>query len=412
MIQGYVDGIIPDYQMSAWLMALYFNHMNDEERYNLTMTMLESGDIVSLSEINGKKIDKHSTGGVGDKTTLSLSPMVASLGLKVSKLSGRGLGHTGGTIDKLDAIKGFRTDLSKEEFFEIANKTGVVVAGQTSNIAPADKKIYSLRDATATVDEISLISASIMSKKLAVESDGIVLDVKAGSGAFMKSIEEAKILAESMCSIAKMNGKNVIALVTNMNQPLGNMVGNSLEVLEAIKTVKGEGPKDFYDLCVQLSAYMAELSGDFTYEQAKKRLEENIKNGTVKEIMKNWIKAQGGNEDIVENPEKHLDISKEIIHFKAEKDGVITKINTEKCGLASMVLGAGRSSKEDTIDLSVGIEFNKKLGESVLKNDIIATLYISEKSDVQNSLNLLKEAFQIDKDSEVFSPELIHAIIK
>ncbi|WP_459994554.1 thymidine phosphorylase [Marinitoga arctica] len=395
MINGYVNGEIPDYQISAWLMAIYFRGMTKEERYHLTMVMRDSGDIIDLSKIDGVKIDKHSTGGVGDKTTLAVGPLVASAGLKVSKLSGRGLGHTGGTIDKLESIPGFKTAISKDEFFRIANEVGMVVAGQTGNIAPADKKIYALRDVTDTVDEISLISASIMSKKLAVNSDGIVLDVKAGSGAFMKNVSEAIKLAKSMVEIAELNNRKIVALVTNMDQPLGDNVGNSLEVLEAIETLKGNGPKDFTELCIELGANMLDLSGLYDYEKAKKVLRENIENGKALEVMRNWIKAQGGDERVVDKPEEILPISKNIVEFRAEKNGYISHIDAEKVGIASMVLGAGRKKKEDKIDFSVGIKIFKKLGAKVNKGDVIAHLYISDVSNTEEALKLLNESYEI-----------------
>ncbi|MBM7559863.1 pyrimidine-nucleoside phosphorylase [Marinitoga litoralis] len=408
MINGYVNGNIPDYQVSAWLMAIFFNGMTKEERYYLTMTMRDSGDIIDLSGIEGVKIDKHSTGGVGDKTTLAVGPLVASAGLKVSKLSGRGLGHTGGTIDKLESIPGFKTAISKEEFFKIANEVGMVVAGQTGNIAPADKKLYALRDVTDTVDEISLISASIMSKKLAVNSDGIVLDVKTGSGAFMKNIEDAIKLAKSMVEIAELNNRKIIAIVTNMDQPLGEAVGNSLEVLEAIETLKGNGPEDFTELCIELGSNMLYLSGLYTYEEAKNVLRENIKNGKALEVMRKWIKAQGGDERVIDNP-NILPISNNIIEFKAEKDGYVSHIDTEKVGIASMVLGAGRKTKEDEIDFSVGLKVFKKLGVKVNKGDVIAELYVSEKSNVEEAINLLKEAYEItDVPPKEEKMKLIH----
>lgn len=412
MINNYVSGELKDYQMSAWLMAVYFNHMSDKERYNLTITMLNSGDKVSLKDIKGKKIDKHSTGGVGDKTTLALAPMVASLGLTVSKLSGRGLGHTGGTIDKLESIPGFKTSLSTEDFINTANQTGIAIAGQTANIAPADKKIYALRDLTATVDEISLIASSIMSKKLAIDSDGIVLDVKAGSGAFMKDIEDAKKLAESMVSIGKMNGKNIKALVTNMNQPLGVKVGNALEVYEAIETVKGNGPEDFQNLCIELASHMAELSGEMKYNEAKKKLTTNIKEGILVNKMKEWIKAQGGDERIVDNPEL-LEISKNKKEFKADKSGYLYSYDTEKIGIASMVLGAGRATKEDEIDLSVGLEVHKKLGEKINSGDTLVTIYYSDISNIDESERILKEAIKIsDKKPDEKITKTIYEIIE
>ncbi|MDK2945380.1 thymidine phosphorylase [Geotoga petraea] len=411
MINNYVSGELKDYQMAAWLMAVYFNHMTDEERYNLTIAMLNSGDRVSLKDIKGKKIDKHSTGGVGDKTTIALAPMVASLGLSVSKLSGRGLGHTGGTIDKLESIPGYKTALSTEEFIDIANKTGIAIAGQTANIAPADKKIYALRDLTATVDEISLIASSIMSKKLAIDSDGIILDVKAGTGAFMKDIQDAKTLAESMVSIGKMNGKNMKALVTNMNQPLGMKVGNALEVYEAIETVKGKGPNDFQELCVELACYMAELSEEMSYEEAKEKLNKNIENGTVAKKMKEWISAQGGNSEVVDDPNL-LTISKNKKEIYAENDGYIFNFDTEKIGIASMMLGAGRATKEDVIDLSVGLEVHVKLGDKIKKGDKIVTLYYSDNSDLKESEKTIKNAIKIsDKKPDEFIVKTIYEII-
>jgi len=411
MINNYVSGELKDYQMAAWLMAVYFNHMTDEERYNLTIAMLNSGDRVSLKDIKGKKIDKHSTGGVGDKTTIALAPMVASLGLSVSKLSGRGLGHTGGTIDKLESIPGYKTALSTEEFIDIANKTGIAIAGQTANIAPADKKIYALRDLTATVDEISLIASSIMSKKLAIDSDGIILDVKAGTGAFMKDIQDAKTLAESMVSIGKMNGKNMKALVTNMNQPLGMKVGNALEVYEAIETVKGKGPNDFQELCVELACYMAELSEEMSYEEAKEKLNKNIENGTVAKKMKEWISAQGGNSEVVDDPNL-LTISKNKKEIYAENDGYIFNFDTEKIGIASMMLGAGRATKEDVIDLSVGLEVHVKFGDKIKKGDKIVTLYYSDNSDLKESEKTIKNAIKIsDKKPDEFIVKTIYEII-
>jgi pyrimidine-nucleoside phosphorylase len=411
MINNYVSGELKDYQMAAWLMAVYFNHMTDEERYNLTIAMLNSGDRVSLKDIKGKKIDKHSTGGVGDKTTIALAPMVASLGLSVSKLSGRGLGHTGGTIDKLESIPGYKTALSTEEFIDIANKTGIAIAGQTANIAPADKKIYALRDLTATVDEISLIASSIMSKKLAIDSDGIILDVKAGTGAFMKDIQDAKTLAESMVSIGKMNGKNMKALVTNMNQPLGMKVGNALEVYEAIETVKGKGPNDFQELCVELACYMAELSEEMSYEEAKEKLNKNIENGTVAKKMKEWISAQGGNSEVVDDPNL-LTISKNKKEIYAENDGYIFNFDTEKIGIASMMLGAGRATKEDVIDLSVGLEVHVKLGDKINKGYKIVTLYYSDNSDLKESEKTIKNAIKIsDKKPDEFIVKTIYEII-
>ena len=412
MINGYLNEEVPDYQVAAWLMAIYFKHMNEEESYNLTEIMLRSGDNIDLSKINGKKIDKHSTGGVGDKTTIAIAPMVATLGVKVAKLSGRSLGHTGGTIDKLEAIPGFKTSLNVDDFYEIANKVGLVIAGQTANIAPADKKLYSLRDATATVDELSLIASSIMSKKLAVLSDGIVLDIKVGSGAFMKDLEEARNLAKIMMSIAKKHNRKAVSVLTNMDQPLGETVGNSLEVLEAINTVKGKGPDDFSEICIEIAAYMAELSDIISYNEAKEKLLFNIEKGIVADKMKEWIKAQGGDENVVDFPEEILNISSKTLDFKATKSGYISKIDTEKVGLASMSLGAGRKTKEDSIDLSVGIKILKKLGDKVEKGDTIAKLYISDKSDVDKTFSLLSSAYLIHPEiPDKLNKKIIYDVI-
>ncbi|PNR96752.1 thymidine phosphorylase [Petrotoga sp. 9PWA.NaAc.5.4] len=412
MINGYLNEEVPDYQVAAWLMAIYFKHMNEEESYNLTEIMLKSGDNIDLSKINGKKIDKHSTGGVGDKTTIAIAPMVATLGVKVAKLSGRSLGHTGGTIDKLEAIPGFKTNLNVDDFYKIANKVGLVIAGQTANIAPADKKLYSLRDATATVDELSLIASSIMSKKLAVLSDGIVLDIKVGSGAFMKDLEEARNLAKIMMSIAKKHNRKAVSVLTNMDQPLGETVGNSLEVLEAINTVKGKGPDDFSEICIEIAAYMAELSDIISYNKAKEKLLFNIEKGIVADKMKEWIKAQGGDENVVDFPEEILNISSKTLDFKATKSGYISKIDTEKVGLASMSLGAGRKTKEDSIDLSVGIKILKKLGDKVEKGDAIAKLYISDKSDVDKTFSLLSSAYSIHPEiSDKLNKKIIYDVI-
>ena len=398
MVMGYVKGEIPDYQMSAFLMAVYFRHMDEEERAILTEIMARSGDMVDLSDIPGKIVDKHSSGGVGDKTTLVVAPLVASLGIPIAKMSGRALGHTGGTIDKLESIPGFKTSLTLEEFKENVKKYGIAIAGQTANLAPADKKIYALRDATATVDEVSLIASSIMSKKLAGGADAFVLDVKAGSGAFMKTIEDARELAKAMVGIAKSHSKDAVALITNMEEPLGRFVGNSLEVKEAIDTMKGKGDEKFVELCIELSSYMVELSGKMSREEALPLLKENLVNGKALEKFRDLVKAQGGDERVVEDPDLVLPIAKETVDVKAETSGYVVSIDTEKVGIASMVLGAGRKRKEDEIDHSVGIEVFKKIGDEVEKGEPLVRLYVSEKSDVEEAISLIKKAYRISSE--------------
>jgi len=411
MVNGYVRGEVPDYQMAAFLMAVYFKHMDAEERATLTEVMANSGDRVDLSSIPGIKIDKHSTGGVGDKTTLVVGPIVASLGVPVAKMSGRALGHTGGTIDKLESIPGFRTSLSEEEFFENVRKIGIAVVGQTANLVPADKKIYALRDATATVDEVSLIASSIMSKKLAGGADGYVLDVKVGSGAFMKTLEQATELAQAMVGIAKSHGKKAVAVLTNMDVPLGKMVGNSLEVFEAIETLKSKGPEDFTLLCLNLSAWMCHLAEKGTFEECFKMAEESLKSGKALEKFREFVKYQGGNPEVVDRPTEILPMTDNIIEFTSEQEGYITTIDTEKIGIASNYLGAGRKTKEDTIDYRVGIEILKKLGDYVKKGEPIAKMYISEKSDLKEAKKLLAESYKFSTERPEPKP-IVLGIVK
>jgi len=410
MVNGYVKGDIPDYQMAAFLMAIYFKHMDGEERAILTETMANSGDKVDLSSIPGIKIDKHSTGGVGDKTTLVVGPIVASLGVPVAKMSGRALGHTGGTIDKLESIPGFRTTLSEEEFFKNVREIGIAVVGQTANLVPADKKIYALRDATATVDEVSLIAASIMSKKLAGGADGYVLDVKVGSGAFMKTIEDATELAEAMVGIARAHGKRAVAVLTNMDVPLGKMVGNSLEVLEAIETLKGNGPEDFTELCLNLSAWMCHLAEKGTFEESLKLAKESLNNGAALNKFRQFVEYQGGNPDVVERPYDVLPMTNDVIEFKAEMEGYITSIDTEKIGIASNHLGAGRKTKEDTIDYSVGIEIVSKVGDYVRPGDTIAKMYVSQKSEIEEAKELLKKSYVISQEKPLERPIILKVV--
>jgi len=410
MVMGYVNGEIPDYQIAALLMTIYFKHMDKDERAILTEVMANSGDRIDLSPIKGIKVDKHSTGGVGDKTTLVVAPLVASLGIPVAKMSGRALGHTGGTIDKLESIPGFKTTLSLDKFFKNVNKFGIAVVGQTANLAPADKKIYALRDSTATVDEISLISASIMSKKLAGGADAFVLDVKVGSGAFMKTLNDAKELAEAMVGIAKSHNKNAVAVLTDMDEPLGTYVGNSLEVLEAINTLKGNGEPRFVELCLTLSAWMCYLAGKGDIEQCKSLVKDSLESGKALEKFRDLIIAQEGNPKVVDFPEEILPISKNIITFKANKEGYISKIDTEKVGIACNYLGAGRTKKDDNIDHSVGMKILKKHGDSVLKDEPIIQLYVSKNSNIEEALKLLNEAYQISNKKPVISNIIIDVI--
>ena len=392
-VNGYVRGDIPDYQASALLMAIYFRHMDYDETLNLTLAMENSGDKLDLSGINGIKVDKHSTGGVGDKTSL-----VAALGGKVAKMSGRGLGHTGGTIDKLESIPGFNTSLSEEAFVKQVNDIGIAITGQTGNLAPADKKIYALRDVTATVENISLIASSIMSKKLA--ADAIVLDVKTGSGAFMKNEADAVSLAKEMVRIGKGAGRNVTALITDMDQPLGYAVGNALEVIEAINTLKGEGPEDLTKLVLNLGTYMVLAArNDLDKETARKELERVISDGSALDKMAEFVKAQGGDPDAVYNTDK-LKISDTITEVCADSDGYIQSIQSELIGKSSMILGGGRTAKDDVIDLSVGVVLSKKIGDKVSKGDVIARIYC-------DNVDKTKEAETMIKDAYTFSQEYV-----
>jgi len=410
MVEGFVKGDIPDYQMAAFLMAIFFVHLDDEERFYLTKAMLESGDKVDLSMIDGIKIDKHSTGGVGDKTTLVFAPVIASFGLPIAKMSGRALGHTGGTVDKLESIPGFRTTLDMNEFIANVKKYGIAIVGQTANLAPADKKIYSLRDVTATVDEISLISSSIMSKKLAISSDLLLLDVKFGSGAFMKDYEDAKILAQSMVDIGKNFGRRVVAVLTSMEQPLGRKIGNSLEVIEAIETLKGKGPEDFTELCVHLSAYALSFAGFGDIEKCKELVREKIYSGEALKKFGDLIKAQKGDSRVLEAPEKILPVSGDTVELKSKISGYVEKIDAEKIGLATMILGAGRKTKEDKIDHGVGIELLKKIGDEVKDGEPFVRIYFSEKSDLDSAVKFVEEAYGFST-SKTSAPALIGELI-
>ncbi len=386
-IDSYVKNEIPDYQVSSLLMAILLNGMNKEETFYLTNAMLNSGDIVDLSKINGVKVDKHSTGGVGDKVSLVLGPLVASCGAKLAKMSGRGLGHTGGTLDKLESIPGFNIYLTEEEFIKQVNDVGMAIIGQTANLDPADKKLYALRDVTGTVDSIPLIASSIMSKKLASGADTILLDVKFGEGAFMKSVEQAKKLATTMVEIGKYFSKDTKAEITSMENPLGRAIGNSIEVKEAIATLKGHGPSDLVEICLSSGSTMlvqAKLASSIN--QARAMLEENIKNGKAFEIFRQFVIAQKGDVSYVDDPSK-FEKTKYVYQIKAKEDGYVKHINALTLGISAMKLGAGRATKEDSIDYAAGIYIDKKPGEYASKGETICTLYTNKDED----FTLLKE---------------------
>jgi pyrimidine-nucleoside phosphorylase len=405
IIQGYTKGEIPDYQMSALAMAIFFRDMTQEERVNLTMAMVESGDQIDLSAIEGVKVDKHSTGGVGDTTTLVLAPLVAALGIPVAKMSGRGLGHTGGTIDKLESVPGFHVEINNKQFNDLVNKNKVAVIGQTGNLTPADKKLYALRDVTATVNSIPLIASSIMSKKIAAGADAIVLDVKTGSGAFMKDLEHARELARAMVDIGNGVGRKTMAIISDMSQPLGFAVGNALEVKEAIDTLRGEGPKDLEELCLTLGSHMVYLGEKAdSPEAARTMLKEVIENGKALETFKVFLAAQGGDASVVDDPSK-LPQAKYTFEVEANKDGNIAVIQADHIGTAAMLLGAGRATKESTIDLAVGIVLHKKIGDSVKKGESLVTIY-SNKEDVKEVKEMIIDAYTIVQEA-VEAPRLV-----
>ena len=406
LINGYVNNEIPDYQISAWLMAVYFQGMTDRELLALTNCMTKSGEIVDLSSIMGVKVDKHSTGGVGDKVTLVVAPIVAACGGKVAKMSGRGLGFTGGTIDKLEAIPGLKTALAEEDFFNMVNEIGLAVMGQSADIAPADKKLYALRDVTATVDSIPLIASSIMSKKLAAGSDKIVLEVTVGSGAFMKDKENAVQLAEKMVAIGNGAGKKTVAILTNMDVPLGKMVGNNLEVVEAIETLKGRGPEDLIAVVVEIASTMLYLAQIGTKEECMKKVKRVIADGSALEKLKLMVERQGGDGSYIENPDQ---FEKAIYQHEiiANNSGYIGTMNTEECGKAAVLLGAGREVKDDPIDMTAGIQFNKKTGDAVKQGDIVAIAYSSSKEKLQQGVQKISDIYDIvDKRPQVV-PEII-----
>lgn len=408
IVQGYTKGEIPDYQMSAFLMAVYYKGMNKEEISNMTMSFVNSGDKVDLSAIEGIKVDKHSTGGVGDKISLIVIPLVASVGVPIAKMSGRGLGHTGGTIDKLESIEGFKTELSSEEFINNVNKYKMAITGQSGNLTPADKKIYALRDVTATVDSIPLIASSIMSKKIASGSDAIVLDVKVGSGAFMKTVEEAKELARTMVDIGKLLNRRTVAVISDMNQPLGHEVGNANEIREAIEVLKGKGSEDETTVALTIASHMSVLGGAFKeFDEAYNNLSELIKSGKAIEKLKELVKIQGGNAEVIDNPEL-LPKANYHIEVKTDKDGYITAIEAENIGIAAMLLGAGRKTKEDAIDFAAGITIVKKVGEKVNTGDTLCVLH-TNLMKYNEAEDMARKAFSLG--NEINKITYIHDII-
>ncbi|SHE85116.1 pyrimidine-nucleoside phosphorylase [Atopostipes suicloacalis DSM 15692] len=409
MIEGYTIGEIPDYQMSAMLMAIYFQGMAKEELRDLTVAMVKSGDEIDLSAIKGVKVDKHSTGGVGDTTTLVLAPLVASVGVPVPKMSGRGLGHTGGTLDKLESIEGFHIEITQDEFVDLVNKNKLALVGQSGNLTPADKKIYALRDVTSTVGSIPLIASSIMSKKIASGADAIVLDVKVGTGAFMKNIKEAKELAETMVEIGNSVGRDTMAVISDMSQPLGEAIGNAMEVKEAINTLKGEGPEDLTELCLVLGSQMAYLGGvGDNLDDARAKLEANIKNGKALEQFKLFIEAQGGNPKVADHPDELLPRASYQVEVTADRDGIISEVDAEELGVAAMILGAGRETINSKLDLAAGLMLHKKIGDEVKKGDSLLTIH-SNKKDVDASVKIIKNNIKISDHAEPVT--LIHEVI-
>lgn len=411
LINSYVEGTIPDYQISALLMAIYFNPLTKKEIQDFTMTMLESGDQVDLSKIEGIKVDKHSTGGVGDKTTLVVGPIVSAVGLKLAKMSGRGLGHSGGTLDKLESIPGLSVELTSDEFFKQVNEIGLAVIGQTANITPADKKLYALRDVTGTIESEGLIAASIMSKKLASGADNIVLDVKVGNGAFMKDLASAKSLAGTMVDLGNSLGRQTVAVLTNMEQPLGSAVGNALEVIEAIETLKGNGPEDFKELCISLASEIVLVSGLVsTIEEAKTLVLEVLENQEALNKLRLMIKAQGGNPDVIDNYEL-FGSADEIIEltYQNKEEVFVESIDTEMIGNASVVLGAGRSKKDDIVDPQVGIMIYKKVGEKLNYGDVIAEIHSNGKN-TETAVQMILDAYTMTNKEVVKQPVVLDII--
>ncbi|EIJ78748.1 Pyrimidine-nucleoside phosphorylase [Bacillus methanolicus PB1] len=409
IIKGYTDGSIPDYQMSALTMAVYFQGMTERERADLTLAMAESGDQIDLSKIEGIKVDKHSTGGVGDTTTLVLGPLVASVGVPVAKMSGRGLGHTGGTIDKLESVPGFHAEIDNQEFIDLVNKNKIAVIAQSGNLTPADKKLYALRDVTATVDSIPLIASSIMSKKIAAGADCIVLDVKTGAGAFMKTLEDSRELARAMVRIGNNVGRKTMAVISDMSQPLGLAIGNALEVKEAIDTLKGEGPEDLTELCLTLGSHIVLLAKKAnSLTEARQMLEKAIEDCSALESLKRFLSSQGGDASVVDDPSK-LPQAKYTFELEAKEDGFVSEIVADEVGTAAMLLGAGRTTKESSIDLAVGLVLRKKIGDHVKKGESLVTIH----SNFEN-INEIKEKLYVNIKitPEIMNPpKLIHEVI-
>lgn len=408
IVTNYTNGKIPDYQVSALLMAIFYQDMTNEEITNLTLAIANSGDVIDLSSLEGIKVDKHSTGGVGDTITLILAPLVASVGVTVAKMSGRGLGYTGGTLDKLEAIPGFQIELSDEAFVRIVNESKVAVIGQSGNLAPADKKLYALRDVTATVDSLPLIASSIMSKKIAAGADAIVLDVTTGDGAFMKNIEDARRLAKTMTSIGKLANRETVAVISDMSEPLGEAIGNSLEVVEAIETLQGNGPEDLVEMCYALGSQMVVLAGKAkTIDEARTLLQEALESGKALAKFKEMIQNQGGDPTIVEQPERIL-TARYTMELPAKQSGVVSKIVANELGIAAMMLGAGRKTKEDDIDHAVGLKLHKKIGDTVTKGESLLTIYSNDK-EISSVIELLYKNIEIGESA--MKPTLIHDII-
>ncbi|WML53951.1 pyrimidine-nucleoside phosphorylase [Neobacillus sp. PS3-12] len=406
IIQGYTNGSIPDYQMSALTMAIFFKGMTDRERADLTMAMVRSGDQIDLSAIEGIKVDKHSTGGVGDTTTLVLGPLVAAVGVPVAKMSGRGLGHTGGTIDKLESVSGFHVEIENEKFIELVNQNKIAVIGQSGNLTPADKKLYALRDVTATVDSIPLIASSIMSKKIAAGADAIVLDVKTGAGAFMKTLDDSRDLANAMVRIGNHVGRRTMAVISDMSQPLGYAIGNALEVKEAIDTLIGKGPDDLTELCLTLGSHMVYLAKKASsLSEARELLEKAMQDGSALEKFKVFLESQGGDASIVDDPSK-LPQAKYIVELKATEAGFVSEIVADQIGTAAMLLGAGRATKESTIDLAVGLVLRKKVGDQVQAGESLVLIY-SNFENVTEVKEKLLESIKISPE-KVKPPTLIY----
>ena len=398
LLEGYLSGKVPDYQMSSFLMSVYFNNMTKDELTNFTLTMRDSGDTIFFDDLDHYLVDKHSTGGVGDKVTVVLGPILSAVGMATTKLSGKGLGHTGGTIDKFESIRNFKFSTTKEELVEVASKTGVGLMGYSDNIVPLDKKIYALRDVTATVDSIPLIASSIMSKKLAIQSDLIILDVKVGDGAFMKTIEDARELSRRMVEIGNSVGRKTIAVLTNMEEPLGYNIGNANEIIEGIEALKGNWSSDLKEVVYEIVYLALKHKGEVeTFEEASEKIDEVINNGRALELLKQFIELSGGDGEVLNNYEL-LPTPKSVLEVFAQEDGYVAKIKAEEVGKAAMVIGAGRATKEDEVDHAVGIELKKKVGDKVEKGDLIAEIYYNDDKNVESSKNMLLDAYVIGNE--------------